>query len=74
MPEDSQDKQLTIEYFKKKGIEARLFLKTSDISIPDFKLYIDGDLFAYCELKSIMPYELLSSNLPSGQIFQVQLN
>jgi len=74
MPEDRQDKQLTIEYFKEKGIEARLFPKTSDMLNPDFKLYIDGDLFAYCELKSIIPYELLSSNLPSGQICQVELN
>jgi len=74
MPEDSQDKQLIIEFFKKKGIEARSFSKTSDMSNPDFELYIDGRLFAYCELKSIMPYELLSSNLPSGQIFQVEQN
>jgi len=74
MPEDSQDKQLTIEFFKKKGIEARLFSKNSDMSNPDFKLYIDSDLFAYCELKSIIPYELLSSNLPSGLICQVELN
>jgi hypothetical protein len=41
---------------------------------PDFELYINGRLSAYCELKSIMPYELLSSNLPSGQIFHVNLN
>lgn len=74
MPEDSQDKQLTIEYFKKKGIEARLFPKTSDMPNPDLKLYIDGDLFAYCELKSIMPYELLPSNIPSGEIYQVERN
>jgi hypothetical protein len=69
MPEDSQDKQLTIEFFKRKGIEARPFLKTSDMSNPDFEIYIDGRLFAYCELKSIMHYELLSPNQPSGQIF-----
>jgi hypothetical protein len=74
MPEDSQDKQLIIEFFKRKGIEARPFSKTSDMSNPDFEIYIDARLFAYCELKSIMPYELLSPNLPSGQIFKVELN
>jgi hypothetical protein len=74
MPEDSQDEQLAIKYFEKKGIEARSFPKTSTMPNPDFKLYIDGKLFAYCELKSIIPYELLPSNLPSGQIFKVELN
>jgi hypothetical protein len=72
MPEDSHDKGLTIEYFRKKGIEARLFAKSP--GMPDFKLFLDGGLFAYCELKSIMPYDLLSSDLPSGQIWQVELN
>ena len=74
MPEDSQDKQLIIEFFKRKGIEARSFSNTSGIPNPDFELYIDGRLFAYCELKSIIPYELPSSNLPSGQIFEVERN
>jgi hypothetical protein len=71
MPEDSQDKQLVIKYFEKKGIEARLFPKTCTMLNPDLKLYFDGNLIAYCELKSIMPYELeLPSNFPSGQIYQ----
>ena len=75
MPEDSQDKQSAIKYFEKKGIEARPFTKTSAMPNPDLKLYIDGNLFAYCELKSIMPYELdLPSNLPSGQIYQDEHN
>jgi len=75
MPEDSYDKQLTIEYFKTKGIEARLYPKTSGMhKNPDFKLYVDGNLFAYCELKSIIHYELLSSNLPSGQICELEFN
>jgi hypothetical protein len=75
MPEDSHDKRLTIEYFERKGIEACLFPKTCGMpKNPDFELYIDGNLFAYCELKSIIPYELLSSDLPSGQICQVGFN
>lgn len=74
MPEDSRDKRLTIEYFRKKGIEAHLFPEISGISNPDFELYIDGDLLAYCELKSIIPYDLLSSNLPPGQICQIEHN
>ena len=75
MPEDSQDKQLAIKYFEKKSIEVRLFPKTCTMPNPDLKLYIDGNLFAYCEMKSIMPYELdLPSNLPSGQIYQDEHN
>ena len=71
MPEDSQDKQSVIKYFGKKGVEARLFPKTSAMPNPDLKLYIDGNLFAYCELKSIMPYELdLPTNFPSSQVYQ----
>jgi hypothetical protein len=71
MPEDTLDKQLVIKYFEKKGIEARLFPKTSTILNPDFKVYIKGSLFAYCELKSIMPYELeMPPNLTSGQIYE----
>lgn len=70
MPEDTQDKQLVIKYFEKKGMEARPFPKTSAAPNPDFKVYTNGNLFAYCELKSIMPYELeLPPNLPSGQIY-----
>lgn len=74
MRQDSQDKELAIKYFEKKQIEAQPFPKTSAVPNPDFRLFIDGNLFAYCELKSIVPYELLSSQLPSGQICQVELN
>jgi hypothetical protein len=70
MPEDTQDKQLVIKYFEKKGMDARPFPKTSAVPNPDFKVYTDESLFAYCELKSIMPYELeIPPNLPSGQIY-----
>lgn len=59
-----------IKYFKEKGIEARLSSKT-DTPNPDFELYFDDNLFAYCELKSIMPYELeIPSNITSGQIYE----
>jgi hypothetical protein len=74
MPEDSHDRKLIIEFFKRKGMQARPFSKTSDMPNPDFEIYIDARLSAYCELKSIMPYELLPSKLPSGQIIQVELN
>jgi hypothetical protein len=38
MSEDSQDKELTTEFFKRKGIEARPFSKTSGMPNPDFEL------------------------------------
>ena len=74
MPEDSHDKRLAVKYFRRKGIEACIFPRTSDMPNPDFRLYIDGELFAYCELKSIIHYELLSSHLLSGQICQIERN
>ena len=74
MAKDTLDKQFVIEFFRRKGIEVHLFPQSSVKSSPDFELYIDNDLFAYCELKSIVPCKSPSSNLPPGQTREEKIN
>lgn len=71
MPKDNQDKRFVIEFFRRKRVEAREIPQSSGRRTPDFELYIGNDLFAYCELKSIMPCESLFSNMPIGQVREV---
>jgi hypothetical protein len=74
MAKDTLDKQFVIEFFRRKGIEMHLFPQSSVKSSPDFELYIDNDLFAYCELKSIVPCKSPSSNLPPGQTHEEKIS
>jgi len=53
----TDDKELTIKFFKSKNIEARHFHKKTKGKKPDFELYFENHLFGYCELKSILDYE-----------------
>lgn len=68
MAKDTLDKQFVIKFFRRKGIEVHLFLQSSVKKSPDLELHIDNDLFAYCELKSIVPCKSPSTNLAPGQM------
>ena len=69
MPKDNQDKRFVIEFFRRKRIEASEIPEGSNGKTPDFKLYIGNDLFAYCELKSIMTQEVrIQGNAPVNDI------
>ena len=52
------DKELTIGFFRSKGIAAKHFPKRKEGKKPDFELYSEETLFAFCELKSIVDYEV----------------
>jgi len=54
----TDDKLLVIRFFKTKNIEARHFPKKSKGKKADFELYLGDQIFGYCELKSILDYEL----------------
>jgi|GEM_PF-3779662 len=51
------DKELTINFFRSKGIDAKHFPKRKEGKKPDFELYSENTLFAFCELKSIVDYD-----------------
>jgi len=51
------DKKLVINYFASKSIDAKHFPKRKEGKKPDFELYLEKNLFAFCELKSIVDYE-----------------
>lgn len=53
----TEDKQLLINFFKTKAIDARHFPKRAHGKKADFELYLQNDIFGYCELKSIIDYE-----------------
>jgi hypothetical protein len=54
----TDDKELSIRFFKSKDIEARHFPKRIEGKKADFELYLENRLFGYCELKSIVDYDL----------------
>ena len=51
------DKALVINYFMSKNITAKHFPKRKEGKKPDFELYLEKGLLAFCELKSIVDYE-----------------
>ena len=55
----TEDKDLTINFFKSKQIEARHFPKVNEGKKADFELYLNNNLFGYCELKSIVEYDFV---------------
>ncbi|MFH1931724.1 MAG: hypothetical protein ABIN18_09080 [Pseudomonadota bacterium] len=52
------DKKLVINFFRSKNIEARHFPKKVSGKKPDFVLFLNDNIFGYCELKSIVDYDL----------------
>lgn len=62
MKEDQEDKELVVNFFKSKNIEARGFPKKQTDKNPDFELLIHGEQFGYCELKSIIEHIVLGEH------------
>jgi len=53
-----EDKELAIKFFKSINIESRYFPKKIEGKNPDFELHMKHCLFGYCELKSIIDYDV----------------
>jgi len=51
------DKERVINYFMSKKVDAKHFPKRKEGKKPDFEIYLEKNLFAFCELKSIADYE-----------------
>ena len=58
-----EDKQKAIQFFASKGLDARALLKVQGKN-PDFEIYLNGNFFAYSEVKSIIKYKWLGERHP----------
>ena len=54
-----KDKDIAIEFFKHKDIDARTISKKKPGKTPDLDLYIEKTLFGCCEIKSIVDYDFV---------------
>lgn len=61
----TEDKEITINFFQSKQIEARHFPKEKEGKKADFELYFKNNLFGYCELKSIVEYDFVGERQDS---------
>ena len=70
-----EDKNRAIAYFKLKAIDARPISKKGVGKTPDLDLYIDGTLFACCEIKSIIDYDFVGERPdPTGNKIQNKIH
>ncbi|MGO9015179.1 MAG: hypothetical protein ACLQF0_09390 [Dissulfurispiraceae bacterium] len=68
-------KQLVISFFKTKNIEARYFPKEVAREKADFELYVENQLFGYCELKSITDYKIYGGHYdPAYNTIQAKIH
>ena len=58
-----EDKQKAIQFFSSKGLHACPFPKVASKS-PDFEVYLNDNIFAYSEVKSIIKYEWFGERNP----------
>ena len=54
-----KDENQAISFFKNKGIEAQKISDNISGKIPDLELHINAAFLGYCEIKSIVPYNLI---------------
>jgi len=52
-----KDKDIAIDFFKLKNIDARTISKKNSGKTPDLDLFIEETLFGCCEIKSIVDYD-----------------
>lgn len=59
------DKVKIVDFFKAKGFMACNFPKTEKKKNPDFEIYLNDKIWAYCELKSIVKDEWVNNVMQS---------
>ncbi len=59
MHNEKKDKDVVIQYFETKSIQAHPYTEKINGKNPDFSLYKNNNFFGYCELKSIESYDFI---------------
>lgn len=68
---EKKDRERIAVFFKNLGLEVQNISKT-EIQTPDFQIYLNKELFAYCEVKSIMEDKWMKGERPDPVYNRIQ--